>query len=72
MHVWKPTNEISKLIQILSHCPPWRSYKFINKTYELQLLFYFILKIVFIFRERGSKGEREGEKHLCVRKTLTG
>ena len=24
------------------------------------------LKILFIFRERGREGEREGEKHRCV------
>ena len=24
------------------------------------------LKILFIFRERGKEGEREGEKHQCV------
>ena len=24
------------------------------------------LKILFIFRERGGEGEREGEKHQCV------
>ena len=24
------------------------------------------LKILFIFRERGREGEREGEKHQCV------
>ena len=30
----------------------------------------FILKIVFIFRERGREGEREGEKHPWKRETL--
>ena len=29
-------------------------------------LFSYFLKILFIFRERGRKGEREGEKHQCV------
>ena len=26
----------------------------------------FFFKILFIFRERGREGEREGEKHQCV------
>ena len=26
----------------------------------------FLEKILFIFRERGREGEREGEKHQCV------
>ena len=26
----------------------------------------FFLKVLFIFRERGREGEREGEKHQCV------
>ena len=30
------------------------------------------LKALFIFRERGREGEREGEKHRCVRETLIG
>ena len=34
---------------------------FLLKTY----IFY-----LFIFRERGKEGEREGEKHWCVRETL--
>ena len=38
------------------------------------LLFIFILKrfYLFIFRERGREGKREGEKHLCERETPTG
>ena len=28
--------------------------------------FLFLKKILFIFRERGREGEREGEKHQCV------
>ena len=27
---------------------------------------------LFIFRERGREGEREGEKHRCERETLIG
>ena len=27
---------------------------------------FLFLKILFIFRERGREGEREGEKHQCV------
>ena len=26
----------------------------------------FFLKILFIFRQKGREGEREGEKHQCV------
>ena len=29
-------------------------------------LFILFLKILFIFREKGREGEREGEKHHCV------
>ena len=32
----------------------------------LLLLFFFLKKILFIFRERGREGEREGEKYPCV------
>ena len=32
----------------------------------LLALFNFFLKILFILRERGRDGEREGEKHHCV------
>ena len=27
---------------------------------------FFLKKILFIFRQRGREGEREGEKHQCV------
>ena len=30
------------------------------------------LKILFTFREKGRKGESEGEKHQCARDTSTG
>ena len=34
---------------------------------ELGILFFFFLRFhLFIFRERGREGEREGEKHQCV------
>ena len=29
-------------------------------------LFFFLRFYLFIFRERGREGEREGEKHQCV------
>ena len=29
-------------------------------------VFLFFLKVLFIFRERGREGDREGEKHQCV------
>ena len=32
----------------------------------------FLLKTVFIFRERGRDGEREGEKHQRVKEALMG
>ena len=35
------------------------------------LIFYFRFDL-FIFRERGREGEREGEKHWCVRETSIG
>ena len=40
----------------------------------IRIFFPFILKIfyVFIFRERGREGEREGKKHQCDRETLVG
>ena len=33
------------------------------------IYFYFKLFYIFIFRERGKEGEREGEKHRCGRIT---
>ena len=33
---------------------------------SIQVLCQFFKKILFIFRERGREGEREGEKHQCV------
>ena len=36
---------------------------------KLFTLSFFFPKILFIFRERGREGEREGEKHWCVRET---
>ena len=30
------------------------------------LLLFFFLKILFIVREKGREGKREGEKHQCV------
>ena len=32
----------------------------------LKLKVFLFFKILFIFRERGEEGEREGEKHQCV------
>ena len=29
-------------------------------------LYFILFKILFIFRERGREGEKEGEKHPCV------
>ena len=29
-------------------------------------LYFFLRFYLFIFRERGGEGEREGEKHQCV------
>ena len=47
-------------------------YARINST-VLIILFIFLTfqkrYYLFIFRERGRKGEREGEKHQCVRHT---
>ena len=30
------------------------------------ILYFLFFKILFIFRERGRKGESKGEKHQCV------
>ena len=35
-------------------------------------IFTFLKMILFIFRDKGRKGKREGEKHWCVRDTLIG
>ena len=40
---------------------------FLDLFHPVGLFFFF--KILFIFRERGREGEREGEKHLCERET---
>ena len=37
----------------------------IAQFYKMTSVF-FLIKILFIFRERGREGEREGEKHQCV------
>ena len=34
--------------------------------HTLAFLFFFKISFIFIFRERGREGEREGEKHQCV------
>ena len=36
------------------------------------ILLFFSKFYLFIFRERGRKGEREGEKHPCERETFIG
>ena len=36
---------------------------------SLLLFFFFKIFYLFIFRERGKEGEREGYKHQCVRDT---
>ena len=38
---------------------------YLQSSLNLYFLFLFV-KILFIFRERGREGEREGEKHQCV------
>ena len=32
----------------------------------MQVFFYFLRFYLFIFRQKGREGEREGEKHQCV------
>ena len=34
--------------------------------------FFFKMLFIYFFRERGREGEREAEKHQCVRETLNG
>ena len=34
---------------------------------EIPMGFFVLLKNISLFRERGREGERQGEKHLCVR-----
>ena len=36
------------------------------KRFGLLLNFFFLIKKLFIFRERGREREQEGEKHQCV------
>ena len=43
-----------------------------NKNKFNQLLIFLKIFYLFIFRERGSEGEREVEKHGCARETLIG
>ena len=56
---------------------PRRSFTFKGKIpiqlcfviyYEVYFLFFkrFLIKILFIYYQRGKEGEREGEKHQCV------
>ena len=38
----------------------------IHQLFNLDVIFIYFLKILFIFRERGWEGEKEGDKHQCV------
>ena len=43
----------------------------LNKSLKNKSILYIFRRFyLFIFRERGREGEREGEKHWCVRDTL--
>ena len=44
------------------HCLPQHTFFF----------FFCLSKILFIFRERGREGERQGEKHQCMRERFIG
>ena len=46
--------------------------RFHMHVYHICTLFYFLKYYLFIFRERGSGEEREGEKHRCERETSIG
>ena len=36
-----------------------------NIVYSRALVFFFLKKILFIFRQKGREGEREGETSMC-------
>ena len=67
-----PTCDNQKCWQILPDVPWWakspKVYGMIShKTYKKSLLFPFLKRLyLFIFRQKGKKREREGEKHQCV------
>ena len=43
------------------------SLKYLKHTADKKLFFFFKKDFyLFIFREKGREGEREGEKHQCV------
>ena len=44
--------------------------RFANVLIFRPFLHSFFFKILFLFRERGREGEREGEKHQCVLASL--
>ena len=50
----------------------YRNIRYSNTFLHIKVFFpadFILLFILFIFRERGREGEREGEKHPCVRDT---
>ena len=58
-----------------SHVPQCDAFHF-PRSFLFSILFFpffflFYLRILFIFRERGREGDREGEKHQCEREALT-
>ena len=66
-------------INIYSYLSPLNPKGSDNKRYSKYTVLYlaflyswciFLKKILFICRERGREGEKEGEKHWCVRDTL--
>ena len=64
------TSTVKYLPYLLAFC----MFSFEKRLFRYFAHFYVILKrfYLFIFRERGREGEREGEKHWCARETLIG
>ena len=49
--------------------PKWYTWVFVSQIKCLWVFEFFKIIYLFIFREMGRQGEREGEKHWCARDT---
>ena len=66
-HVSKK-NKVEKKLYACKGTPHFLNVTFHASTFKLiySCISFFLFKTLFIFRERGREGEREGEKQQCV------
>ena len=63
-HVYVFFGEVS--VQVLCPFFKWMTFS------DIDFYKFFFKEVLFIFRERGEEGEREGKKHQCVTETPIG